>query len=162
MKTAFIIVTLLLFSCQRKEDTLPTPEPITAIDTIDHGFNELAGSKDGTLTTSDYNTDNPAIQIDRPQKSFIKTRLDTTLLFDIWTIDRKGPHADFKLSDKSFYVVDYDGDGDMLYLLLDRKLTIYYNDFVQEGEITFLTKDTLQIRWKDQETDTQYLTWQEN
>lgn len=160
MKTIFSLTTLLLlFSCQKKEDTLPAPEPITATDTVDHDYNELRGSKDRTLTTSDYNTDNPDIQIDRPEKSLVKTKLDTTLLFNIWTTDRNGPHADFELSGKSFFVVDYDGDGDMPYLLLGKKITIYYNDFVEEGEITFLKKDTLQIRWKSADVDTQYLSW---
>jgi len=163
MKTIFSIISLLLlFSCQKKEDTLPAPEPVTATDTIDHGHNELTEDKGGAATPSDYNTDNPDVQIDRPEKSFIKTKLDTTLLFNIWTTDRNGPHADFELSSKSFYVADYDGNGDMPYLLLGRKLTVYYNDFVAEGEITFLAKDTLQIRWKGIDVDTKYLTWKDN
>jgi len=32
-------------------------------------------------------------------------------LFGIWTVDPEGPHTDFEISEKSFYIVDYYGNG---------------------------------------------------
>ena len=126
-----------------------------------HGYNELANPDNRkTFTISDFNTDNPDItNIQRPSASSIKTNLDTTLLFGIWTSDPDGPHADFELTSKSFYVVDYDGDGDMPYELNDTKLKIYYNDFIQEGKIISVSKDTLKIQWKDFDNINNYVKW---
>jgi hypothetical protein len=130
-------------------------------DTIDHGYNELANSeKRETFAVSDYNTDNPAIKnIDRPAQSTVSTDLDTALLFNIWTSDPEGPHADFVFSGKSFFVVDYDGNGDMPYELTGRKLKVYYNDFIQEGDIVSVDKDSLKIRWNDVEGIANYTRW---
>lgn len=126
-----------------------------------HGYNELANPDNRkTFTISDFNTDNPEItNIERPSASSIKTNLDTTTLFGVWTSDPNGPHADFELTSKSFYVVDYDGDGDMPYELNDTKLKIYYNDFIQEGKIIAVSKDTLKIQWKDFDNINNYVKW---
>jgi hypothetical protein len=69
--------------------------------------------------------------INRPSTSTISTSLDTALLFSIWTTDPEGPHADFKWTKKSFFIVDYDGNGDMPFELIDRKLKVYFYDFIQ-------------------------------
>ena len=133
----------------------------TETDTIYHGYNELANpQKLDNFTISDYNTDNSEIKnIERPRKSTIKTKLDTTNLFKIWTSDPNGPHADFVFSNKSFYVVDYDGDGDMPYELINNNLKIYYNDFIQEGKIISVKKDTLRIKWNNFEEINNYVPW---
>ena len=56
--------------------------------------------------------------IERPEKTLIKNlTVDTTQLFKIWTLDPKGPHADFWFKPTEFNVVDYDADGSMPYLL---------------------------------------------
>ncbi len=86
---------------------------------------------------------------ERPEESIADTQLDTTLLFETWTSDPEAPHADFVFSPKSFYIVDYDGDGDMPYELKGDHLKIYYDDFIQYGEILSVTKDSLAIRWRD-------------
>ena len=126
-----------------------------------HGYNELANPDNRkSFTISDYNTDNPEIKnVDRPNKSIIQTTIDTSLLFTIWTSDPDGPHADFVFYKESFFVVDYDGDGNMPYILTDKKLKIYYNDFIQEGEIISLDKDTLKIKWQDFDHINSYVKW---
>ncbi len=157
MKPACILLALfLVFSC-KKETRRPEAKPVVK-DTLDHGYNELQGKKgESPISISDYNTDNPDIQIKRPAKSTLHTSLDTHLLFNIWTTDPDGPHADFEISDKDFYVVDYDGDGSMPYTLEGNGLTVYYNDFVQKGTIKSLTKDSLEILWEGTDESTHYV-----
>ena len=158
------IITIIIVSCNSR--TQKTNEKLAlsnTSDSVSHGYNELANpEKRKSFTISDYNADNSEIEnIDRPSKSTIATKLDTTLLFGIWTSDPNGPHADFDLTSKSFYVVDYDGNGDMPYELIDNKLKIYYNDFIQEGKIISTGKDTLKIKWNDFEDINQYVRWKQ-
>ena len=80
------------------------------------------------------------------------------LLFGVWTYDPKGPHADFELTKKSFYVVDYDGDADMPYILNQDTIRVYYNDYVSVGIIKNATKDTLKIDL-DENGITNYVKW---
>jgi hypothetical protein len=112
-KTLLTITGFILFLTLCCTDSIKVKEPVKASDTINHGYNELANTdKRETFTISDYNTDNPEVEnIQRPAKSLLSTTIDTALLFGIWTNDPNGPHADFQFSSKSFYVVDYDGDG---------------------------------------------------
>ncbi len=125
------------------------------------GYNQLADEQDRkTYTISEYNTDLESKNIDRPEKSIITNPIvDTTELFKIWTLDPDGPHADFWFKSTEFYVVDYDGDGAMHYLLNRDSLTLFYNDFIQKGKIVSVSKDTLKIHWNDTERPTQYLEW---
>src|SRR4051812_48102133 len=94
------------------------------------GYDELANPD--TLkhfTVSDDNTDNSDDKnISRPEKSIFNSDIDTSLLFAIWTSDPNGPHADFVFSNSSFFVADYDGEGDMPYEIQGRRLKIFYND----------------------------------
>ena len=153
------LLTFFVAGCNNQ--TTQTTEKLAATDTIHHGYNELANpDKRMSFTISDFNTDNSDIKnIDRPNSSTVATNLDTTLLFGIWTSDPDGPHADFQLTSKSFYVVDYDGDGDMPYELIDSKFKIYYNDFIQEGKVISVDKDTLKIMWKDFDNVNNYVRW---
>lgn len=97
--------------------------------------------------------------IDRPKQSkIIKSKFDTKLLFGIWTYDPEGPNADFELSKKSFYVVDYDGTGDMPYIIKHDSIKVYYNDYVSVGIVKNVTKDTLKIDW-DKNGTTNYVKW---
>jgi hypothetical protein len=160
--TATSLLTLILTSCgDKKANSTEATVNSTITDTTYHGYNELADSTNRkTFTISDYNTDNREVKnIERPAKSVVATNLDTTSLFSIWTSDPEGPHADFVFSSQSFFVVDYDGDGDMPYILTGNKLKIYYNDFIQEGEIVSVDKDTLKIKWKDYDYLNNYVRW---
>ena len=47
----------------------------------------------------------------------------------------------------------------MPYELNDTKLKIYYNDFIQEGKIISVSKDTLKIQWKDFDKINNYVKW---
>ena len=87
-------------------------------------------------------------------------QIDTSQAFGIWTQDPSGPHADFWLTAKSFYVVDYDGDGAMPYILEKNKITIFYNDFIQKGTITSTSQDILKIKWSDMDRETEYVRFE--
>ncbi|MCR1025826.1 hypothetical protein NQT66_13470 [Cellulophaga baltica] len=150
------------FSCknEKKNNTLNL-ETGTELKTDSvEAYNKLANTeKIKTLTISEYNTDNSEIEnINRPEKTIIRNlEIDTTKAFGIWTQDPNGPHADFWLTKKSFYIVDYDGDGAMPYILDKNKITVFYNDFIQKGIINSSNKDTLKIKWKDYKEETTYV-----
>jgi hypothetical protein len=100
-------------------------------------------------TVTEKNTEIEKVQKTERQKQskIINPKFDLELLFGIWTYDPKGPHADFELTKKSFYVVDYDGDGDMPYIINQDTLKVFYKDYVSVGIIKGVTKDTLKIDW---------------
>lgn len=112
------------------------------------GFNEL--EKITSKNQSDYK---------RPKTSTIRTNLDKKALFKIWVQDPNSPHASFVLSEKSYYVADYDGDGSMPYKLIDNKITVYYEDFIEEGDIVSVNSDTLKIKWKGSTKPTVFTVW---
>ena len=114
------------------------------------------------LTNSEYNTDYSGIKnIERPEKTIIRNlAIDTTKAFGIWTQDPNGPHADFWLTEKSFYVVDYDGNAEIPYILDKNEITIFYKDFVQKGIITSTENVTLKIKWSDNEHVTEYVKFE--
>ncbi len=95
----------------------------------------------------------------RELRSVIETDLDTSLLFDIWVYDIEAPHADFVISRQSFRIVDYDGDGNMLYLLIGDQLTVLCPDKVKQGKITSVTKDTLFLQWDYLDEPAPYVRW---
>ena len=162
-----LIFTLILMSIscknEKKKDTLNLEtETELKTDSVE-AYNKLANTKNKkTLTISEYNTDNSEIEnIERPEKTIIRNlAIDTTKAFGIWTQDPNGPHADFWLTEKSFYVVDYDGDGEMPYILDKNEITIFYNDFAQKGIITSTENDTLKIKWSDIEKATEYVKFE--
>ncbi|WP_158977201.1 hypothetical protein [Cellulophaga sp. L1A9] len=129
-------------------------------DTIINSYDELANTQNREkYTVSEYNTDDKEIEnIKRPSKSIVRNlEIDTTNAFGIWTLDPDGPHADFLLDKNSFYIVDYDGDGAMPYILDKNEITVFYNDFIQKGIINSSNKDTLKIKWKDYKEETTYV-----
>lgn len=93
--------------------------------------------------------------------SKINSKIDTGLLFGIWTTDPTGPHADFVLSKNSYYIVDYDGDGDMRYELIGNDLKIYFKDFTKEGNILSVDRDSLKIKWKHSDQAENYVRWKQ-
>jgi len=86
------------------------------------------------------------------------TSINHELLYGIWTLDNNGPHADFELTEKSFYVVDYDGDGTMHYTINHDTITVKYPDYINIGIIKKAVKDTLVISWNNG-SDVTYFTW---
>jgi len=92
------------------------------------------------------------------QNNVINPKYSPESLYGIWTLDNNGPHADFKLTKKSFYVVDYDGNGNMPYTLKYDTLTVMYTDYKSIGVIKKVVKDTMVINW-DNTSDVVYITW---
>lgn len=148
MKYKFLIyfLSLLLISCNKSNSKKS------------QNYNELENpNKLKTFTISDYNRDNAELKnIERPNKSVIKSDIDTTKLFKIWVSESDSPNADFEINKNYFYIVDYDGNGEMPYELINHSLKVYYNDFVQEGKIISVDDEKLKIRWKDSESNTEY------
>ena len=161
--TAGLLIVVLVSCNNQTSQTSDKAEISTSVENREHDNIELANQDNREVyTISDFNTDNPKIQnINRPKKSTIKTNLDTALLFAVWTSDPDGPHADFELTSNSFNVVDYDGNGDMPYELNDDKLKVYYNDFIHEGKVISVDKDTLKIKWKNFDNINNYVKWTE-
>ena len=100
----------------------------------------------------------PPIQKTSKSQNSINPKYSPESLYGIWTVDNDGPHADFELTKKSFYVVDYDGDGDMPYTLKHDTLTVMYGDYNSTGIIKKVVKDTMVINWNNT-TDVTYVTW---
>lgn len=154
-----IVCLLLMVACNTKEKNAAEEKS----QNVSHGYNELADSTNReTYSISDYNADNPDVKnIDRPERSTVKTEIDTTLLFGIWVSNLDAPHADFDITSSYFRVADYDGNGDMPYELTGNHIKIYYNDFIQEGKIISVAQDTLQVQWKGFGYINKYLRWKE-
>ncbi|PZR21658.1 MAG: hypothetical protein DI539_07530 [Flavobacterium psychrophilum] len=148
MKRHIAILSTILFislaSCNKKAESAPE---------------ETEPTVETTTPSADTVAEAPAPKIERPSKSVVETSLDTKLLFNTWVSDPEGPHADFVLSPKSFYVVDYDGNGDMPYILKGNKLTIYYEDSVQEVDILSVSKSKLVLKWHEIEEPVTYEVW---
>ncbi|MGL2987181.1 hypothetical protein ACSVH5_06255 [Flavobacterium sp. RSSA_27] len=152
-KYLLFIFVLIIISCTKKESTKKANIEKSTIDKTENRIVE---------TVSEKNTDIENVQnIEQPKQSkIINPKFDSKLLFGIWTYDPEGPHADFQLTKKSFYVVDYDGNGDMPYLINKDTIKVYYKDFISVGIIKNATKDTLKIDW-DENGITNYVKWKE-
>jgi len=81
-------------------------------------------------------------------------------LYGIWAENLDSPHADFEITDKSFFIVDYDGNGDLNYEVDDNKIKVFYPDFVKIGLIKKAQRDTLIIYWNDGNQKT-YFRWKD-
>lgn len=75
---------------------------------------------------------------------FENLEVDTTLLFGTWGIV-KGGDAEFRITNKDFYVVDFFENS--LYKLEKNKLIIHNSEYYREGIIMNVTKDSLKIKW---------------
>lgn len=153
------LILLLIFifaSCnnQNNSSTLPKSKQVK-----DTGNQANSMDKNSTSIVENKTEHRTTENNKKPGLPVINTTIDTTLLFGIWTMDPDGPHADFHLTGKSFYVVDYDGDGDMHYELKGNQLKIYYPDFVQDGKIYSVDEDTLKIHWNNSDITSSYVHW---
>jgi hypothetical protein len=140
----------LVVSCSKPTETNKNPRSLT-VDTSTHS---------STLTVTKADSSKESHFVSKIKKSeIIRPKFPVEELFGIWVTDPDGPHADFRLDSSSFYIVDYDGDGDMPYLLIEDSLTIFFNDFISKNKILRADKDSLileseygvarHIRWKD-------------
>jgi hypothetical protein len=173
IKTLKYIALVLLISCTKNESKVATNERTDGHSTITtntestrpSGYNELSNEDSlDQSTISSYNTDiEDRANINRPDKSKIEnSKFPADKLFGIWVEDPgpETPHATFQLTEKSFFVVDYDGDGDMPYVIKGDSITVYFNDFITKGKIIESKNNgELKIHWEDSDTPTTYYTW---
>lgn len=150
-KNLLFICLIIIISCAKKESTVDANSKNSTIPKTENRI---------TDTVSEKHTDIESVTTtDRPAESkIIKSKFDVKLLFGIWTYDPNGPHADFQLTKKSFYVVDYDGDGDMPYIINHDTIKVFYNDYTGVGIIKNASNDTLQIDWDGNGT-INYVKW---
>jgi hypothetical protein len=149
-----------------------------------NGNKEISGSKDGmTLDSADYfislaykQSDtllgdvNQFISdvkgmpnIERPKQSLIiNSKYSLKDLRGVWGGAPDEPVADFELDSSYFLVADYDGNGDMPYILHTDSIYVFYNDFIRKGKIIYSTKDSLVISWRtfDSSDNHKYRRWE--
>jgi len=111
-----------------------------------------------SLATKQHDLNKPTKTTAIPHNKISNPKFAPELLYGIWTLDNDGPHADFELTKKSFFVVDYDGDGDMPYTISHDTLTVKYKDYTTVGIIKKAVKDTMVINW-DNGSDVIYFIW---
>jgi hypothetical protein len=80
-------------------------------------------------------------------------------ILGIWAIDPNGPHADFKLDKQYYFIVDNEGNGNMLYSIKRDSIVVHFPDFSTRGKILIARNDTLSVAWDNQEPIT-YVRWQ--
>lgn len=79
-------------------------------------------------------------------------------IYGVWTIDPNGPHADFEIDKDYYFLVDQEGDANMIYTICFDSIKVYFNDFTSKGQITKAKNDTLIIDW-DSQGHTEYQRW---
>ncbi len=89
----------------------------------------------------------------------VKATVPLEKLFQAWVSDENDPHATFDLTREGLFLVDYDGDGNMPYLLKGDSLIVYYDYGTERSRIKKLTDDSLvlsmdgyevaYVRWKN-------------
>lgn len=150
-KYLLFIFFLIAVSCKRPESERNIKIESSTLTKKENKLFETISKKNTDLVDV-KNSDHPK------QSKIIKSKFDLDLLFGIWTYNPEDPHADFELSKNSFYVVDYDGNGDMPYIINHDTIKVYYNDYISIGIIKNASKDTLKIDW-DKNGITNYVKW---
>lgn len=98
-------------------------------------------------------------QPDTKKSSIKNPTFPTKAILGTWTTDGNGPHADFELTKNSFYIVDFDGDGDRRYAIIENKIYIYHpENRIQTGLIKKAQNDSLIIYWSSGDYAT-YVRW---
>jgi len=154
-----LILTLTCFSCKRSKSNKTINSIADSISVYNEPSN-LQHKKKRPLCQHKTDTFKSKKTAHPDKTIFQNSQIDTTNLFGIWAEDPNGPHADFWLTAKSFYVVDYDGNGDMPYILDKNKISIFYDSLVVTGTITSSLIDTLIIKWSDIEIETKYVKFE--
>ena len=68
-------------------------------------------------------------------------------IFGIWTKDPTENTIDFELTEKSFFVLDQNGDGNLPYKIDGNKIIVKYPKSLQSGLIKKAKNDSLIIYW---------------
>lgn len=152
MKKQLLFICLILFISCKKTETINKVNIENQISNQNNNIALETISKKNSIVESQQNIENPK------RSKIINSKFELELLFGIWTNDPKGPHADFDLNEKYFYVVDYDGNGDMPYIINQDTIKVFYKDFTSIGIINNVTKDSLLIDW-DGNGISKYVKW---
>lgn len=155
------VLILICTSCNHKKTATTTKDSVEPSDSLTHAkenADDTIHVKRPNLAYGAVNQRNEQPE-DKQILSKINTKLDTALLFGIWTIDPNGPHADFVLSKNSYYIVDYDGDADTPYELKGNILKIHFKENTMEGEVVSVGKDSLRIIWSHNVDTNKYTRW---
>ncbi|MFC6997422.1 hypothetical protein [Rufibacter roseus] len=115
-----------------------------------------AGSASGSLTSTEPVSDATADK--KAQKTqIVNASVPLEKLFHAWVSDLNDPHATFDLTKDGLFVVDYDGDGNMPYLLKGDSLIVYYDYGTERSRIKKLTNDSLVLSMNGYEVA--YVRW---
>ncbi|MEO5775923.1 MAG: hypothetical protein ABIQ27_03400 [Flavobacterium sp.] len=120
----------------------------------------ISSCKNQVVENRNNNSKENATIVTTQKSKITNSAFEKENIFGIWTTDPNGPHADFELTENSFYLVDYDGDGDMSYEINDNKIKIKYPDFEKTGLIKKAENDSLIIYWESGEFTT-YVRWKQ-
>lgn len=161
-----ILLLTLLIGCKQPVKDCCSGEPRAKADTMPQhwlviGFNSNKIPEQGNAYIEDLAT---VKNIERPDRSYVLSPgPDTALLFGVWSSGPDAPVADFEWKVNGFMVGDYDGNGDMPFVLKQDTLAVFYNDFVRTGIIAAVNKDSLRIRWIDPERELMwsYVRWKQ-
>lgn len=89
---------------------------------------------------------------------FQKYEFDTSMLFGIWDSTRGGD-ADFRITENEFYLVDFFESSK--YGVTDNIIKIDSSDFYKRGLILNVSKDSLKIKWIEQDIVVDYWRFNE-
>ncbi|MFY0599910.1 MAG: hypothetical protein JXR03_09590 [Cyclobacteriaceae bacterium] len=93
----------------------------------------------------------------RPNRPvFRNIKVDTSELFGVWTQDLTYPNAEFLMSEKYYYIADYDGDGRIPYILEENLLTVFFEYEKSTGKIEKVGNDSLLILWNHDDPNRKY------
>lgn len=70
----------------------------------------------------------------------------------------EGSHADFEINKKYYFLVDYDGNANIVYTIKSDTIVVYLKDNISKGIIFKARGDSLQIAWDNQDLTT-YVRW---
>jgi hypothetical protein len=87
--------------------------------------------------------------------------IDLNLFYGVWAYNISDPHAQFMINKDEFYLADSGGDSSFKYTLEENHLKIFYNESTQSGEVISVSKDSLQIKWGNEEI-TKYVRFPNN
>ncbi|CAL2092305.1 exported hypothetical protein [Tenacibaculum sp. 190524A05c] len=99
--------------------------------------------------------------------NFIKKKenINLTLLYGVWAYDITDPHAVFSIDEKEFFIVDSDHLGNSktyAYVVKENTLELEDENLIKSIRIISLTKDSLKIKWNDNEEMTRYVRFPQN
>jgi hypothetical protein len=158
-----ILFTMFLYSCSglpknQSEEISIEPEETKKSDSVSQQIEEISKEKLEKKVTEEK-VESTTTNIIAFQPEFINIEVDTSQLFGIWTQDPTGPHADFMLTDKSYYIVDSEVDGNMNYILEGKILKIITNDGDYSYEIISTGTDSLVMANTEYGIEMVYTKW---